>query len=224
MAKTKKAEATAPEVSPFGQFEQGLEKYQPFADLAIVREDDAKVATDTRQIAKDNLKEIEKVRIHLKEPVLEMAKRIDQQAKKASGPWTKLVEAIDSRLLEWHEKQEKARLEAEKKRREEERYRLEAEKAALALDGDEKGTLEIENNLARMEAKPIEISNATKTETATSYVIENWKFTVTDPQLVPREFLMVDEVKIGKYARTMKADAKMPGVSFYVEKNIGGRR
>jgi hypothetical protein len=33
--------------------------------------------------------------------------------------------------------------------------------------------------------------------------------------LMPREFLIVDEKKLGQYARTMKASARVPGIDFY---------
>jgi hypothetical protein len=42
-----------------------------------------------------------------------------------------------------------------------------------------------------------------------------WEFNVVDPMLVPREFLMVDEKKIGQYVRAMKETAVIPGVRIF---------
>jgi hypothetical protein len=47
---------------------------------------------------------------------------------------------------------------------------------------------------------------------------EAWKFEVTDPAKVPREYLMVDEVKIRKIVMALKGDANIPGVRVYSEK------
>lgn len=42
-------------------------------------------------------------------------------------------------------------------------------------------------------------------------------------QLVPREFLTLDDSKLTKYAKAMKADAKVPGIDFY-SKDIEAKR
>lgn len=49
-----------------------------------------------------------------------------------------------------------------------------------------------------------------------------YKFEVTDESIVPREFLKVDEVKLGGYVRSMKAAAidKIPGVRVWEEKQV----
>ncbi len=49
---------------------------------------------------------------------------------------------------------------------------------------------------------------------------EVWKFQVENPALVPRDYLMLDVSKIGAYVRAMKADAKIPGVRIYPEKQV----
>lgn len=49
---------------------------------------------------------------------------------------------------------------------------------------------------------------------------EVWKFRITDEKLVPREYLTIDMVKVGNIAKTLKADAKIPGVEVYSEKTM----
>lgn len=41
---------------------------------------------------------------------------------------------------------------------------------------------------------------------------EDWTFQVTDPALVPREYLRLDEVKIGRVVRAMRAQTSIPGI------------
>jgi hypothetical protein len=46
-------------------------------------------------------------------------------------------------------------------------------------------------------------------------VVKRWTFEITDESKIPREFLMVDESKLGKYAVAMKDSADVAGVRFY---------
>lgn len=202
-----------------------LEIYNPLLSIESLRnEEDAKAFSDARQDIKDRLKKIESIRKHLKEPSLEACRRIDEQAKEASAPLLQVVGVIDQRLLTWTQEQEAVRLEAEKARRAEEMARLEAEASAAALDGDEKAEAEIEKNLTRLEVKPIEVNRSIKTAAATTYVHETWKFAISDASLIPREYLIPDEVAIGKIVRAMKERTNIPGIKAYAEKGIGGRR
>lgn len=53
-------------------------------------------------------------------------------------------------------------------------------------------------------------------------VREVWQFQIEDASKIPREYLMPDEPKLGRFARAMKADAvgKVPGVRFYSETRV----
>jgi hypothetical protein len=42
-----------------------------------------------------------------------------------------------------------------------------------------------------------------------------WTFEVVDESEIPREFLVVDTTKLGRYATAMKDSGKVPGVRFY---------
>lgn len=52
---------------------------------------------------------------------------------------------------------------------------------------------------------------------------EVWLFQVVDPDLVPREYLAVDESKIRRVVQAMKSGTKIPGVRVWSEKQIGAR-
>lgn len=47
-----------------------------------------------------------------------------------------------------------------------------------------------------------------------------WKFRVVAPELVPRSYLLVDEVSLGKLARALQEKASVPGVEFYYEETV----
>ncbi len=52
---------------------------------------------------------------------------------------------------------------------------------------------------------------------------KDWTFEVVDPSQVPREYLLVDEVKLGKYARMEKENASVPGVRFFYTETVVSR-
>lgn len=52
----------------------------------------------------------------------------------------------------------------------------------------------------------------------------NWQFEVTDPSLIPREFLMVDEKKIGQVVKAMKDSTSIPGVRVWDAGTVSARR
>jgi hypothetical protein len=45
-----------------------------------------------------------------------------------------------------------------------------------------------------------------------------WKYRITDPAKLPRQFLIPDDVKIGQIVRAMKKEHNIPGVEAYEER------
>lgn len=116
------------------------------------------------------------------------------------------------------------RLEAlERDRQAEEQRKTEAlleqaDKAAAMGDMETAEVLEAQAIVAQEVAAPMAVLVPyvpEKTQGASTR--QNWKYRVVDAALVPREFLMVDEKKLGAYAKAMKADAAVLGVEFFPE-------
>jgi len=57
-------------------------------------------------------------------------------------------------------------------------------------------------------------------ETAGTALRHNWKFRVADPAAVPREYLMVDEVKIGRVVRAAGGQISIPGIDIYDDPTV----
>lgn len=53
---------------------------------------------------------------------------------------------------------------------------------------------------------------------------QNWKYEITDASLIPREYLVVDDKKIGGVVRAMKGDTDIPGIRVYPEDTVAARR
>lgn len=56
-----------------------------------------------------------------------------------------------------------------------------------------------------------------KVTTNGSALRHNWKFRVLDISLVPIEYILVNEVMVGKIGRVSEGKAKIPGIEFYDE-------
>lgn len=136
----------------------------------------------------------EEERRRLEEEALRKAQEAEERARKAE------LEAIAS-------------LESEKRAKAEE----EAIKARQEADEIMKKAADEENKI--MVDSPIPDQPKTSGLTAK----EDWKFKIIIPELIPREYLLPDLVKIGKFVRIMKSQANIPGIMVYPEKNISVR-
>ena len=129
--------------------------------------------------------------------------------------------------------QRKAEAEAAEKRRlaeeaagagrAEEAAKLQAQAARVEERAADKA--EDFNSRAAAVVAPIIQSEAVKAQ-GTS-LRENWVFEITDASKINPQFLMPDEVKIGKLVKSMKADAAAligPGVRVFAEKILASRR
>jgi hypothetical protein len=109
---------------------------------------------------------------------------------------------------------EEARL-AELARKAEEEARLQ-EAIALEAEGQK---AEAEAVLAEQVQAPVVILKRDTPKVEGGPVFRTiWKFRITDPQAIPREYLMADEVKIGQVVRALKSMANIPGGQAYEER------
>jgi len=124
------------------------------------------------------------------------------------------------------------------KRKEAERVRLAAEEEArrLAEKAVEK-VKELEANgeegkAARMVERVHEQVNQIieaapeipeEADTAGLVIREDWKYSIPEPSLLPREYLIPDEKKIGRIVRALKGDTAIPGVRVWAEKSTAVR-
>jgi hypothetical protein len=93
----------------------------------------------------------------------------------------------------------------------------EAEKAQLAKLAEEMGNADLAEEILERIPEPQAVivkDTPTAKETGVSFR-EDWKFRVVDPKAIPREYLMIDEVKIGKVVRALKSASNIAGIEVY---------
>jgi len=122
-----------------------------------------------------------------------------------------------AKLGDWKTAQ-RAAAEAERRRLEDEAMRkAEGEAAMLLMQAEESGN---EAAIEEVMSAPVVIApvfvqaDIPKSRTTIRTVT---KFRIVNAALIPADFLMPDESKIGKYGRAMGKDAKVAGVEFYQE-------
>lgn len=116
---------------------------------------------------------------------------------------------------------ENRRKEEERQRKEEEKLRQASEDAREAGRDDRADILEDRAESVAMAPTAPVVSTPKVSGISTRPV---WKFEITDPKLVPREYMTVDEKKIGGVVRALKDQAKIPGVRVYSQKTMSAGR
>ncbi len=128
------------------------------------------------------------------------------------------------------EKEEQERIAADKKRKDDEALEAAAAAERAGL------TSEAQQIFEKVVSEPVQVpvvvqapqpSIPARTILRGSAVVTRWKYRVVNPELVPDEFWILDDQKLGAYTRTRKEAAvgTIPGVEFYSEEDIriGGR-
>ena len=177
--------------------------------------------------AGEELKKVKAAAKRLDEIRKSMTKPLDA-AKRAimdffREPETKLQRAesdIKRAMIAYSEEQERIRREEQRKAEEaarKEREKLEAQAATAAAAGKIERAEQLEQRAATVVAPVIQREAPKVTGLATREV---WKFEIIDASALPREYLTVDEKKIGAVVRALKGDTNIPGVRVWAEKSL----
>jgi hypothetical protein len=119
------------------------------------------------------------------------------------------------------QERERRRLQAEaEEKARKERERLEAQAARAEAAGKAEKAEQLVERAATVTAPVVAAEVAKVSGVATRKV---WKFQITDPAAIPREYLIVDETRIGKIVRAMQGDTNIPGVKVYAETDVASR-
>jgi DNA repair exonuclease SbcCD ATPase subunit len=102
-----------------------------------------------------------------------------------------------------------------------EKARLEAEESQRKADALKQESKEIKQEVKDVEVEAKEVK--TKTEKVAGLSFRTyWKFEIVNENLIPRNFLKADAVKIGSFVTEQKELAKIPGVRIFSEEKTVG--
>lgn len=128
---------------------------------------------------------------------------------------TEAESTIALKMMRWQkQEQEKQELQARKE--------AEAERKKEIKQLQRKGDTEA---LEELQDSPLEIAAVVAAPRVAGLSTRStWKFKVTDETLIPRDYLCVDEVKIGAQVRAFKQMTRIPGVEVYEDQTLVGGR
>lgn len=188
--------------------------------LRIVSPEAYEHAGSLLKTIKGALRQIETQRTSITAPMNEALRNANAQAKAASAPFEAAEKRIKGAMITYSDEQERIRQEEQRKADEaarKQREKLEAQAAKAAAAGKDDKAEQLEERAASVVAPMIQRETPRVSGVSTREV---WKFEITDPSLIPRQYLEVDEAKIRRVVQAMKNDANIPGVRVYAERQL----
>jgi len=183
--------------------------------MTVSNEADAQAATLKRNEISTVLKIVEDRRKDLVKPLDDAKKVVQAEAKGISDPLEKAKAELFTKVSRWQTEQRmiaEEQAEAERK--------AAAERLAATMADDEATIEDVERVEAHVEvaARPVNMSKSL----APMKTRETWKFEITDEKLIPREYLMVDTVKLGQAVRRAENPLReLAGVNIFSEVGAG---
>lgn len=174
---------------------------QKQAEAFVITTDDDDAAAKTMLAdIRGNLKSAEATRKLVKEPYLAAGKQIDDAFKTAAGPWKAAETTLVTKTGAYH----KAKIEAEQAAlRERERLEREAAEAQRKAEATRMADGQPLPPAPPVNQPPLPAPVAATTKTAAGDVgmVKHRGFQIVDETQIPREYLVIDRVAIGKAYR-----------------------
>lgn len=162
----------------------------------------------------------------LKKSAQDAHKKLCAAEKEKAEPLIDVERKVKVRMLEYETEQRRIKAEHERKLREEARKIEEEARLKEATRLEAEGRQKEAERLieAPIFTPPVTVAPPTPRVQGVKYVT-TWRFRIVDETLIPRQFLSVDEKKIGGVVRAMRGEAQIPGVEVYEDRTIaaGGR-
>jgi hypothetical protein len=175
------------------------------------------------KIVKERNNQLEELRKSLTRPLDESKKKIMDLFRIPLSYYQESESLTKKAMIKYEDEQERIRQDQERRlQAEAEKKRLDALKKAeeARANGNDLKADKYESKAAAVVA-PVLAARVNGVQGIARKKV--WKFRVIDEKLIPREFLCVDEKKLGDYARAMKGTMPVDGVLFYEEDTLAAR-
>ena len=138
------------------------------------------------------------------------------QKKRADEPLAQAEAILKPQMLAFVNEQRRKAEEEERRQREEARKKAEQEQLEAAIQAEAEGDKEAAEAIIQepVYVPPIQVKAEIPKVSGFS-VREQWTFEIVDEKKIPREYLIVDEVSIGKIVRAMKDKTSISGIRAY---------
>lgn len=205
------------------------QKYLPVvAEAQIIIVTDSESLNTANQILKNIKalrKEVEATFKPIKQAIDALKATTLEQERKHDSPLAAAQRYISSQMVTYQtreqEKIEAAERERLEKQRKKEKEEQELRDILAELDPGMSAVEVIEITAPSAPPPPVLPSLPKLAGTAFR---TNWKFRIVNESLIPSEYWIVDETKIGSVVRAMKEKSNIPGIEVYSEKIAVGTR
>lgn len=192
-------------------------------DFKITTPAEYEASTDEIRQIKARQKELQSRKDSVIKPINEALRKARELFKPAETALAEAETVVKHEIARYSAEEEKKRRQEharlEEQARKEREKKLEQARTAEVAGKSERAAVFLEQ--AATTVSPVAKAAVPKAE-GVSFV-ERWKFEVKDPSRVPRQYLMVDEKKIGQVVRALKGDANIPGVRVYAVRDVSAR-
>lgn len=171
---------------------------------------------------KERIKKLDETRKSITKPIDDAKSRVMDMFRKPLECLETIKKTVNDEIVRFERIQEQERLKQQQKLIDEAKAKEAKEKAKLeekAKLAEQKGNADKAETL-RQQAQETSIQPmiiSTQTERQGLGKRKIWKFKISNENLIPREYLAVDEVAIGKVVRALQEKTKIPGVEVYFE-------
>jgi hypothetical protein len=206
------------EIAPALAAARGLAVLDP-ASYALAGQELVRLATAERRIA-DWFRP-------LRDAAHKAWKVLCDREREVLTPLTQEIARLKRERVTWKAADDQRRRDEERRLADAEKRRAEEAAAAKAKQLEDRGQVaQAAQVLERAIAAPppaVVLPDSTPKVAGIS-ARKVWRFRVVDEALVPREFLKVDDVKVGQYVRAMKSTGAIAGIEIYSEDDESVRR
>jgi len=170
-----------------------------------------------RKAVKDYFKRVDGLRKELVDPLNATVKKINSFFRPALDDATSADEVLGKKMGAFQTEQEtQIRIQEAKAREVADKERVKLEQQASRLE--EKGKADqAQAKREEAEAVPTPVL-APPPKPKDAYFREEWRYTITDRALVPKEYWVIDEQALARVVKAMKGTKEIPGIHQYPEK------
>jgi hypothetical protein len=185
---------------------------------AIQSADHYRHVATLRGLIKDMIKDHEQRAKPRIDEANQHVKNLRADLAKLTDPLNEQFKKLGGLLVVYDQEQEKQKRQREMELEAEQRRKAEQERQELVNLAKQMGDKDLAKEI---KSRPIEVApvvvvkdTPTAKETNVSFR-EDWKFRILNETKIPREYMMVDEVKIGKIIRALKGSSNIEGIQVY---------
>lgn len=190
--------------------------------LQVRNDAEAELAGQALKEVKQRIKVVEDKRKEVVGPIKQGIAAFEALCREVTGPLREIDRALRAKVEHfWQARQKQLEEEARKKREAEleEERRRQAEAIDTAMETGSTAAMkeaeQREKNVARLEAKPVQVKQTLRSSTFTMAQAKRVVWKVSDLAKVPREYLVVDEKKLNSIAKRYKQErVEIPGIEF----------